>query len=63
MFVVFHHYTDTLKLVAINDREHELDLEAALSAAEARINYLDFNYLAELPPEGGMNVERKEDRE
>ena len=63
VFVVFDHYTDTLTLVAINYREHEVDLEAALSAAEAPINDLDFNYLAELPPERGMNVERKEDRE
>ena len=43
VFVVFDDYTDTLTLVPINYREHDADLEAALSAAEARINDLDFN--------------------
>ena len=44
-FIVFDHYTDTLQLVGLNYREHEIDLDKALDATEAKINDLDFNYL------------------
>jgi anthranilate synthase component 1 len=45
VFLVFDHYTDLLYLIGINYKEHAIDLEAAVSEAEARINDMDFNYL------------------
>ncbi len=45
VFVVFDHYTDLIYLIGLNYDEHEIDLEDALSAVEARIKDLDFTYL------------------
>ena len=63
VFVVFDHYTDTLTLCGVNYREHEIDLEEAVAAAEARINDLDFNYLAAAPPVRGARVDGQGDEE
>lgn len=46
VFIVFDHYTDMLCLIALNYKEHEIDLVGALKEVEDRINDLDFNYLA-----------------
>ena len=46
VFLVFDHYTDTISLVGLNYREKEIDLERALEETEARINDLDFNFMA-----------------
>ncbi len=46
VFIVFDHYTDRIYLIGLNYREHEIDLENAIKAAERRIHDLDFNYLS-----------------
>jgi anthranilate synthase component 1 len=56
VFLVFDHYTDTISLVGLNYREKEIDLERALDETEARINDLDFNFMA--PARTGWTVER-----
>ncbi|GAB6088709.1 anthranilate synthase component I [Spirochaeta dissipatitropha] len=45
VFVIFDHYTDLLYIIGLNYREHEIDLEAAVSAVEQQINDLNFTYL------------------
>ncbi len=45
VFVVFDHYTDLIYLIGLNYREHEIDLERALTVTESRINDLNFNYM------------------
>ncbi|MFW5800861.1 MAG: anthranilate synthase component I [Spirochaeta sp.] len=45
VFVIFDHYTDLLYLIGLNYAEHEIDLQAAVSRVEARINDLNFTYL------------------
>lgn len=47
VFVVFDHYTDIIYLIGLNYNEHQIDLEEALRTTEAKMNDLDFNYLAE----------------
>ncbi len=44
-FLVFDHYTDTISIIALNYREHEIDLEKSVQEIEGRIHDLDFNYL------------------
>ncbi len=64
VFLVFDHYTDTISLVGLNYREKEIDLDRALDETEARINDLDFNFMA--PARTGWTVERiarEDDRE
>jgi anthranilate synthase component I len=56
VFLVFDHYTDTISLVGVNYREKEIDLEAALDEVEARINDLDFNFMA--PARTSWTVEK-----
>jgi len=64
VFLVFDHYTDTITLFGINYREHAVDLEAAVQAAEAKINDLDFNYLQPQEAEyAGVAITSEEDRE
>ncbi|HUX20778.1 MAG TPA: anthranilate synthase component I, partial [Spirochaetia bacterium] len=46
VFVVFDHYTDIIYLIGLNYNEHQIDLEEALRETEAKMNDLDFNYLA-----------------
>ncbi len=46
VFVVFDHYTDIIYLIGLNYEEHQIDLEEALKATEAKMNDLDFNYLS-----------------
>ena len=46
VFLVFDHYTDTISLVAVSYREKEIDVEKELEETEARINDMDFNYMA-----------------
>lgn len=45
VFVIFDHYTDLLYIIGLNYQEHEIDLEAAVSAVEQQINDLNFTYL------------------
>jgi anthranilate synthase component 1 len=40
------HYTDTISIIGLNYKEHEIDLERAISKVEERIGDLDFNYMA-----------------
>jgi len=44
-FLVFDHYTDTITIIALNYKEHRIDLEKAIQELESRIHDLDFNYL------------------
>ena len=46
VFLVFDHYTDTITLVGLNYRQKSIDLARALDETEARINDLDFNFMA-----------------
>ena len=46
IFIIFDHYTDILYIIGLNYDEHEIDLPAAITETEQRINDLDFNYLA-----------------
>jgi len=46
VFLVFDHYTDTISLVGVNYRQKSIDLARALDETEARINDLDFNFMA-----------------
>ena len=46
VFLVFDHYTDTISLVGVNYRQKTIDLARALDETEARINDLDFNFMA-----------------
>ena len=46
VFLVFDHYTDTISLVGLNYRQKSIDLARALDETEARINDLDFNFMA-----------------
>jgi len=56
VFLVFDHYTDTISLVGVNYREKEIDIDKALDETEARINDLDFTFMA--PARTNWTVER-----
>ena len=45
VFLIYDHYTDLIYLVGLNYKEASIDLEAALVAAEARINDGDWTAL------------------
>ena len=45
VFLVFDHYTDTIRIVGINYKDHRIDLGRAIRETEEKINDLDFNYL------------------
>ncbi len=49
VFLVFDHYTDTIVILGVNYREHEIDLESAISEVDEHINDLNFNYMAPSP--------------
>jgi anthranilate synthase component 1 len=44
-FLIFDHYTDQINIVALNYREHRINLEKEIQDIEERIHDLDFNYL------------------
>jgi len=46
VYIVFDHYTDTIHLVGLNYREHEIDLTARITEVQRRLSDLDFTYLA-----------------
>ena len=46
VFLVFDHYTDTISLVGLSYREKEIDIGQALEETAARIDDLDFNFMA-----------------
>jgi anthranilate synthase component 1 len=45
IFLVFDHYSDTIKIVGLNYGDYRIDLERVVAQTEERINDLDFNYL------------------
>ncbi len=45
VFLIYDHYTDLIYLVGLNYKEATIDLEAALTGVEARINDGDWNAL------------------
>jgi len=49
-FLVFDHYSDQINILALNYREHRINLEEEVNEIEKRIHDLDFNYL-NLSPE------------
>jgi anthranilate synthase component 1 len=64
IFLVFDHYTDTISLVGINYREKEIDIDRALDETEARINDLDFNFMAPARTDWPVEmIPRPDDRE
>ena len=46
LFAVFDHYVDSVTLLGINYDGYEIDLDAAIEAATARIDDMDFNFMA-----------------
>jgi anthranilate synthase component 1 len=44
-FLIFDHYNDQISILALNYREHRLNLEKAVQEIESRIYDLDFNYM------------------
>jgi anthranilate synthase component 1 len=46
IYVIFDHYTDVIYLMGLNYKEHEIDLDGGLNDIEAKLNDLDFTYLA-----------------
>jgi anthranilate synthase component 1 len=46
-FIVFDHFSEKIYLCAQNYKEHEIDLQAAVSAVKKRLGDLDFSYMAE----------------
>ena len=46
LFAVFDHYVDSVTLLGINYDGYEIDLDAAIDAAMARIDDMDFNFMA-----------------
>jgi anthranilate synthase component 1 len=44
-FLVFDHYSDQINILALNYREHRVNLEKEIEEIESRIHDLDFNYL------------------
>ncbi len=49
VYIVFDHFTEKLHIFALNYTEHQIDLKKALDRLKARLEDLDFSYLA--PPE------------
>ena len=47
VYLIFDHYTDIIYLLGLNYHEHEIDLHEALDQIEAKLNDLDFTYLAQ----------------
>ncbi len=45
VFLVFDHYTDLLYLIGLNYKQHQVDLQRAVTDVERRITDLNFNYL------------------
>jgi anthranilate synthase component 1 len=50
-FLIFDHYNDTITILVLNYREHEINLEKEIQDVENRIHDLDFNYLNPLKKE------------
>ena len=46
LFAVFDHYVDSVTLLGVNYDGYEIDLDAAIEAATARIDDMDFNFMA-----------------
>ncbi|HEQ72587.1 MAG TPA: hypothetical protein ENN69_08870, partial [Spirochaetia bacterium] len=46
VFLVFDHFTDTIVLIGLNYKEMAIDLEKEFKDIEARLNDLDFNFMA-----------------
>lgn len=48
VYLIFDHYSDKLHLIGINyGKDGNIDLDAALSRVESKINDLNFNYMVE----------------
>ena len=54
IYVVFDHFTEKLHVFALNYNEHQIDLQGAIENLKARLNDMDFSYLA--PPEAEAPV-------
>ncbi len=61
LYIIVDHYTDMLHLVGLNYAQHRIDLEKALAQVRARLDDLDFTYLA--PPEAAVSLEIMSDEE
>ena len=46
LFAVFDHYVDSVTLLGVNYDGYQIDLDAAIDVAMARINDMDFNFMA-----------------
>jgi len=61
LYIIVDHYTDMLHLVGLNYAQHRIDLEKALVQVRARLDDLDFTYLA--PPDTAVSLEIASDEE
>ncbi len=46
LFAVFDHYVDSVTLLGVNYDGYQIDLDAAIDVAMARINDMDFNFMS-----------------
>jgi len=46
IFLIFDHYTDSIILLGLNYKEHEIDLDKEIKTVEDRINDLNFNFMS-----------------
>lgn len=56
LYIVFDHFTETLHIFALNYKEHEIDLEAAISRLQEKLNDLDFSYMASPAANGPSEI-------
>jgi anthranilate synthase component 1 len=61
LYIIVDHYTDMLHLVGLNYAQHRIDLKKALAQVRARLDDLDFTYLA--PPDTAVSLEIASDEE
>ncbi len=46
IFLVFDHYTDSIIILGLNYKEHEIDLDKEMNFVENQINDLNFNFMS-----------------
>ena len=64
VFLIFDHYTDTISILGINYKEHEINLERASQEVDTHIHDLNFNYMGQSDKEyAAVVLSGEEDRE
>ncbi len=60
VYLVFDHFTDTIHIFGLNYEQHQIDLAAAVAEIRARLEDLDFSYLAAPPSTAESRVVEEE---